>query len=322
MDLKEIGFYTLSDERVKNVSQFSPLKRCELILTGACNFKCGYCRGLRADINRTMSLDQAKEIVEKWCSQSLESVRFSGGEPTCWNGLKELVAFTKERGGKNIAISTNGSANSLLYQELIWAGVTDFSISLDACCSSTGAIMAGKKDEWEKVVENISMISKHVYTSVGIVVNEKNMGELRGIIEFAKGLGVADVRVISTAQENARLLVEAVPIDSKYPILAYRLKNIKEDRHVRSLQEGDSTRCGLVLDDMAVAGRYHFPCIIYLREQGDPIGKVNDPIEKIREDRARWAGDHDTHADVICQKNCLDVCVDHNNKYRELHGTA
>ena len=40
MKLEEIGFYTLSDERVKNTSQFSDLMRCELILTGACNFKC------------------------------------------------------------------------------------------------------------------------------------------------------------------------------------------------------------------------------------------------------------------------------------------
>lgn len=30
-DLKEIGFYTLSDERVKNTSQYSQMKRCKLM---------------------------------------------------------------------------------------------------------------------------------------------------------------------------------------------------------------------------------------------------------------------------------------------------
>ena len=319
MDLKKIGFYTLSDERVKNASVSSPLKRCELILTGACNFKCGYCRGLRSDINRTMTLDQAKQIVEKWCSQSLESIRFSGGEPTCWNGLIELVEFTKNSGVKNIAISTNGSANPTLYRELIAAGVNDFSISLDACCSSTGAIMAGKTGEWEKVVDYIRGISKFAYVTVGAVVNENNVGELERIIEYAKSLGVADVRIISTAQEDFRLPVEGVPVDPRYPILAYRLGNIGQGRHVRGLQVADSGQCGLVLDDMAVAGRYHFPCIIYLREQGDPIGLISDPIEKVRVDREWWSKEHDAHADPICKKNCLDVCILYNNKYKEFH---
>jgi MoaA/NifB/PqqE/SkfB family radical SAM enzyme len=269
-----------------------------------------------------MTLGQAKQIVEKWCSQSLESIRFSGGEPTCWNGLIELVEFTKSRGVKNIAISTNGSANPTLYRELIAAGVNDFSISLDACCSSTGAIMAGKTGEWEKVVDNIRGISKLAYVTVGVVVNEDNVGELERTIEYAKLLGVADVRIISTAQENFKLPVENVSIDPKYSILAYRLGNIMQGRHVRGLQATDSGRCGLVLDDMAVAGRYHFPCIIYLREQGDPIGPISDPIEKVRTDRERWSKDRDSRTDMICSKNCLDVCVDYNNKYREFHGAT
>jgi len=44
MDLKEIGFYTLSDDRAKQASETSPLQRCELILTARCNFRCPYCR--------------------------------------------------------------------------------------------------------------------------------------------------------------------------------------------------------------------------------------------------------------------------------------
>ena len=46
---------------------------------------------------------------------------------------------------KRIAISTNGSAPMKCYTRLIEAGVNDFSISLDACCASTGDAIAGVK---------------------------------------------------------------------------------------------------------------------------------------------------------------------------------
>ena len=50
MNLKGIGFYTLSDERVLNTSETSQMKRCEMIITEYCNFKCPYCRGLKTEI--------------------------------------------------------------------------------------------------------------------------------------------------------------------------------------------------------------------------------------------------------------------------------
>lgn len=46
MKLEEIGFYTLSDNRALNVSAWSPMMRCELVLTDRCNFRRPYCRGL------------------------------------------------------------------------------------------------------------------------------------------------------------------------------------------------------------------------------------------------------------------------------------
>jgi sulfatase maturation enzyme AslB (radical SAM superfamily) len=49
MKLQDIGFYTLSDNQAKNVSWYSDLQRCELILTDRCNFKCVYCRGVKEE---------------------------------------------------------------------------------------------------------------------------------------------------------------------------------------------------------------------------------------------------------------------------------
>lgn len=320
MKLEDIGFYTLNNNRAKNTSVDSQLMRCELILTDTCNFKCPYCRGLRHDLKGTMSLDEAKYIVDLWAKDNLKNIRFSGGEPTVYKGIVELVKHAKNKNIERIAISTNGSADLELYKELINAGVNDFSISLDACCSAFGDLMAGGiEGAWDKVISNIKEISKLTYVTVGVVVTEETVHDLKNTIEFAASLGVADIRIISSAQyntllHNAKLVNKEVY--KKYPILKYRIENLNNERNVRGLQETDSHKCGLVLDDMAIAGDYHFPCIIYMREGGNPIGKVG---ENMRRERLKWMENHDTHKDPICKKNCLDVCIDYNNKFLNYH---
>ena len=317
MKLEDIGFYTLKDSRAVYSSPISPLQRCELILTDACNFKCPYCRGLREDIKGTMTFEKAVDIVSMWADQGLRNIRLSGGEPTIWRDIIPLVEYCKSRCIQRIAISTNGSASLPFYASLVEAGVNDFSISLDACCSSYGEKMSGGvKGAWEQVIESIKFLSKQTYTTVGVVLTEDNINDLESIVSFADNLGVQDIRIIPSAQFNSFMHfagdIKGSILD-RHPILKYRVDNVLKGKHVRGIKDTDFNRCGLVMDDMAVAGNYHFPCIIYMREQGNPIGKVG---ENMRAERINWALNHDTYKDPICQKNCLDVCVDYNNKVR------
>jgi len=309
--LKQIGFYTLEDERARNCSITSPLWRCELLLTSRCNFNCPYCR------KRTtpdLTLEEAKNIVNLWIKDNLQNIRFSGGEPTLWPHLPELVSYCQGK-IKRIALSTNGSANREYYQKLIDIGINDFSISLDACCSAMGNTMSGTQKQWSKVVKNIKFVSSQVYTTVGVVLTDTNLDQLEDIITFAHNLGVADIRIIPAAQQGthfSRLEFNTY----NHPILSYRINRSKQNKPTRGINKGDCHKCSLVLDDMAVEGNHHYPCIIYLREKGKPIGEVG---LNMREERFNWLQKHNSFEDPICKKNCLDVCVDYNNRVLELH---
>jgi MoaA/NifB/PqqE/SkfB family radical SAM enzyme len=315
--LAKIGFYTLCDKRAKEISATSPMWRTEMILTPKCNFHCGYCRGPRSDWNTEMPLEKAKDIVYHWSKDSLKNIRFSGGEPTIYPGILELVEYAKDRGVERIAISTNGSADTEFYDKLVAAGVNDFSVSLDACCANFGDDMAGVKGYFNKIVANIKHLSKKTYVTVGVVLTEKNVGELKKIVEFAHNLGVADIRIISAAQWNKMLEgVKDISDDilNAHPILKYRVENIRKGKNVRGIQESDCHQCHLVKDDSVVAGDFHFPCVIYLREHGDPIGKIGSDMRK---ERVKWSEKHDCFADKICRENCLDVCQDFNLRCEE-----
>lgn len=319
--LENIGFYTLEDERAKNASNSSPLWRCELLLTDKCNFRCPYCRGMRSDLKGTITEEWGKFIIDKWAEDNLQNIRFSGGEPTLFKPLLSLVEYAKLNKIKRIAISTNGSADLSYYKELIDAGVNDFSISLDSCCSSFGFTMNGGIPEaWEKTISNIQALSELTYVTVGMVFNELNVDQSLESILFADSLGVSDIRIISSAQFNQALQnLDSIPQEvlDRHPILKYRVNNFRKGRNVRGLKDSDCKKCYLVLDDMAVAKDYHFPCIIYLREMGNPVGNING---NIRQERLNWMLNHNTHKDVICKNNCLDVCIDYNNTVDKYFG--
>jgi molybdenum cofactor biosynthesis enzyme MoaA len=243
----------------------------------------------------------------------LKHIRCSGGEPTVHAGLMDMVKQAEKRGVNRIALSTNGSAEWAVYEKLVGLGVNDFSISLDACCSAFGDKMAGVKGKWNRVVESIAKLSERTYVTVGVVLTDDNVSEVGKIVKFAHNLGVADIRVIPAAQ-YAKALSEVKigkEVLDAHPILKYRFNNAAQGNGVRGLSCGDCKRCHLVKDDSVVAGNFHFPCVIYLREGGDPIGTVG---ENMRQDRIAWFESHDTFEDEICGNNCLDVCVDYNNK--------
>jgi len=315
MKLENIGFYTLSDNRAKTTSINSNLMRLEIILTDHCNLKCPYCRKLQKKLRGDISLPYIQEILQMCVNNNLVNVRFSGGEPTLYPFLNALVRGCKNAGIKRIAISTNGTASLKFYEELIYDGVNDFSISLDAGCCSIGQIMTGgNKNAWSQASKSIKHLSKLTYVTVGAVFNETNYPSALETIKYIDSLNPSDIRIISSAQYNKALdkLID-IPddISRKYPIFHYRLNNYRIKRNIRGITKKDCHKCHLVLDDLAIAGNYHFPCIIYLRERGNPIGKMN---ENFRQERFEWFKRHNSYQDDICKQNCLDVCVDYNNK--------
>jgi MoaA/NifB/PqqE/SkfB family radical SAM enzyme len=196
--------------------------------------------------------------------------------------------------------------------------VNDFSISLDSCCAANGHKIAGCDNIWDTIVCNIEALSGITYVTVGVVANKQNCGELDELIAFASNLGVADIRVIPAAQDGKELreLKVDAKLLEKHPILKYRFNNFVSGKPIRGLSATDNKQCPLVLDDMAIFDKKHYPCIIYLRERGEAIGSIDDDI---RAQRQEWFKTHDCFTDTICKNNCLDVCVDHNNRISMLN---
>lgn len=316
--LNNIGFYTLTDERAKN--KHTNLERCEMIVTSFCNFQCPYCRGVKAysrDCNGNLPLSDAIHVLNDWIDCGLKNIRFSGGEPVLYPYINDLVKMSKQGNINRIAISSNGSLERKKYVALLESGANDFSISLDACCAEDANKMAGRKGYFDNVISNIEYLSSKTYVSVGIVLTEETEKSLYEVVMFAHNLGVSDIRIISAAQYNGNLSnLDKISneILEAHPILKYRVNHLLNGKNVRGISNHDSNRCYLVKDDSVVSGKWHFPCVIHMREGGEPIGSI---YGNMQEERNQWSNNHNTHNDPICVKNCLDCLVDYNNMYEK-----
>jgi len=317
--LDNIGFPAITEERANNVSEFSPLQRCELIITKACNLKCVYCNSLTEEYGKTISKFDAYQIIDGWIEHKLQHASFSGGEPMCSPHIRDYVKRLHNGGVPFISLSTNGTFPINDYEMLVKSGATHFSISIDGMNSVVGDRMSGVSGAWEKAIESIKFLSKCSYVTASTVFNRDNWEQAPEIIEFIHSLGVADIR-FSTATQFNKLVpkLEIIPkeILNKHPILKYRVANLIKGINMRGANP--TKRCWLPMDDMVISGTLHFPCTMACREVGGYIGSIlendgsNKTMNKIRAERANWVQQHDCSKDSICQKYCMDFIMAHN----------
>ena len=96
-------------------------KIVEWRLSNICNFNCSFCSSEFKDgSKKPIEIDQYKKIVDNLINQSDEKniwFQFSGGEPTLYPKLIELLTYIKSKGGYTSVIS-NGSRTIRFWNEL------------------------------------------------------------------------------------------------------------------------------------------------------------------------------------------------------------
>lgn len=292
--METTGFSEITQERLDYTG--NGFWYLELAVTGACNFSCQYCNKLNSVIDH-------QEIVSfiKRYAYSLKHVQITGGEPVLYARLPELCKIIKQNGIK-LGLSTNGSADFDFYRSL---GVDMFSISLDDYDINI-LTSRGYKDP-HKIINNIIGLSRIAYVNIGLVIDSLNVDRITEIIDYILYLGVSDIKLsVSTKDEVMPKFEKSYPFK---PILNYRVKRFKQGLSMRGLTDADTFKCNLSRNDISIVNRDHYPCLVYAREGGKPIGPLNGDI---RGDREKWLENHLPKDDSICRKFCMDFKCEYN----------
>ncbi len=174
-------------------------KKLRISLNSICNFACTYCVSeedvnspRKAHTGKSLNAKEFASLVLKMQSHlQLEEVRLTGGEPTLYSELVELVYLLKEIGIPKIALTTNGYLLSKLAKDLKQAGLDYMNISLDAMDSEVFSKMSrGRK--LEKTLDGIysAKENKIPFKINSTIMKGYNEKEILPLLEFAGKLGV------------------------------------------------------------------------------------------------------------------------------------
>ena len=135
-------------------------KMSATIFLGACNFRCPFCHNssIVLDVNDSerVSFDEIYDYLKKR-KGILEAVCITGGEPTLYPDLKEMIKTIKEL-GYLVKLDTNGT-NPKIVKELYNEGLIDY-VAMDIKNSlSKYPITTGKKSiDVEPLKESIEFL--------------------------------------------------------------------------------------------------------------------------------------------------------------------
>ena len=171
-------------------------------ITRTCNLHCGHCYASSKDeiYPGELTTEKAKEVLRDLSEYNVPVVLFSGGEPTVWPDLAELIAYANGLGNLNPLISTNGT---LLTKEMVQrlgdAGLKRVGISMDGM-EEVHDKFRGSKGSWRLTLDGIrNSLEAGMRVSLRVTVTKQNIGDLPKLFDLAEAEGIPRVCVYHLA---------------------------------------------------------------------------------------------------------------------------
>ena len=335
-NIEAMHAYSIDRNRAEKVAKaFKENKPAEtmsgrgvIFLTEKCNLNCLYCKR-KQYTKPDISLEDALEKVEKWSKAGCKYLHITGGEVTIHPGLVDIVENAKEHGMVS-SISTNGTSSIDLYGQLVESGAKFFYISLDSDNEEEFDGSVRLKGAFERVTNTIRYLvnqrdtyNRDVKLTINCMVYKENFHKILELTKFIESFKPDDFKLIPTTkfmdsltkeqEEKIKELIESEKENQeKFHFFFYRLKHFSSMRGLKD-EKYKGIKCYICIDERNVGPEGYYPCNIYFREGGKPIGcHREDDFGTQSKKLFEFAKTHDIYNDPICREFCCDITRDFN----------
>lgn len=174
------------------------LRTLYVYLTSGCNCACQHCWFVPAFAAKSDMLDPTvlRKAIEQAIPLGLNSLKWTGGEPTLHPQFAELLSLQKEFSLTGL-IETNGMLLSEpLVEKIVDAGVTSVSVSLDGARATTHDRIRGVDGGFDRTLAGIKrLVSAGLKPELILTVQRENAGELTELFALAEALGAGSVEL-------------------------------------------------------------------------------------------------------------------------------
>jgi pyruvate-formate lyase-activating enzyme len=320
------------------VNAATPLHRVTVFLTYRCNLSCRYCKTVargpadllaRPEKRESYDLAAFARLLDAHRGTPVRHVHFTGGEASLVQGLPAMIRAARARGVERLSLTTNGTLPPRRYLDLVDAGLDELRLSLDVADARGGDELAGQPGAWAAAVRTLAALGAAraqgapFFLVVNTVAQRASWRRLAETVRFLLRFSPDDVKLITEVDHRVGLgtsldapevlaelevLVSALP-PGALPLLRRKLATVfaPDAIGLESLRApaGRAWRCHVPLTERTVDARFYYPCSVYVREGGPPLGPVGDPAHVQRQRSAAFVRDADCLSDPICRRYCL-----------------
>ncbi len=169
--------------------------RMDLAITYRCNNNCSHCYNARSRQYPELSLEEWKAVIDRVWDQRIPHIVFTGGEPTLYPHLTELIAYAESL-GVITGLNTNGRklADPAFVQSLVDAGLDHVQITLESHDPAIHDLMVAAKGAWEQTVAGVrNVIASPLYIMTNTTLLTHNSPYVKETLRFLGELGVPTV---------------------------------------------------------------------------------------------------------------------------------
>lgn len=168
-----------------------------LSVTDRCNFRCVYC--MEPDTRfmpkmELLGLGEYLRVCGVCVGLGVKKVRITGGEPTVYPYLLDLMRGLARLGVPDMAMTTNGAlADEAALAAWRGAGLSRLTFSIDSVNPATFTAMTRSNVPVERVIDAIGAAQRAGFEKTklnAVVVRGLNEGEIPGLADLARRFGV------------------------------------------------------------------------------------------------------------------------------------
>lgn len=225
-------------------------KNVRLKLTSKCQWSCHFCHmeGLAGSPELKWSGYVGEQILNLMQSMGRTKVHLTGGEPTIYRQIPEVVSFFRQN-GKEVAITTNGQFTNNLRDHLIQSGCSGFSFSLPTLNMAEFIKFHKREFSSEKARSNISrsidnmsfVKTAGMKTDINMVFSDK-INTMSSLLDFAfsRGMNVSLLNVLGDSKNSSARIIDMISCYDLEPVVYRSYQGTSRARYVFRNKKSDT----------------------------------------------------------------------------------
>ncbi len=194
--------------------------RMDLALTYRCQNDCGHCYNERKD-RKELTVEEWKTIIDRLWDIGVPHIVFTGGEPTLYNGIEQLVAQTEEHGQVTGMITNGRNLRKPGYlKELVRIGLDHVQITVLSKDPAVHDKLTCAPGSWAETIDGLKVaLNEDLYVSTNTTIMRSNYSSIENTMRFLVGLGVKNIAFNSIIRSGKGEEAEGITLEELADLL-------------------------------------------------------------------------------------------------------